>query len=122
MRNHRPQTRCLFVAVACLVATGCGSSVGQSEFDRLKVGMTAQEVERVLGKEGKEISQEEVVALVKEALSPKPGPDGKMPPNMPKLELPDLSSARGVRWGDDKRSITVIYIGDRANRIFKKGF
>jgi hypothetical protein len=102
--------------------TGCGGSVGQSEFERLKVGMTSQEVERVLGKGGKEISQDEVAALIKEALTPKPGPDGKAPVNAPKLELPDLSSAKGVRWGDDKRSITVIYMGDRASRIFKKGF
>jgi hypothetical protein len=102
--------------------TGCGGSVGQSEFERLKVGMTSQEVERVLGKGGKEISQDEVAALIKEALTPKPGPDGKAPANAPKLELPDLSSAKGVRWGDDKRSITVIYMGDRASRIFKKGF
>src|SRR5262249_12675951 len=102
--------------------TGCGGSVGQSEFERLKVGMTSQEVERVLGKGGKEISQDEVAALIKEALTPKAGPDGKAPDNAPKLELPDLSSAKGVRWGDDKRSITVIYMGDRASRIFKRGF
>lgn|SRR5262245_2670164 len=112
----------IVVAIACLFASGCASSVGKSEFERLKVGMTSQEIERVLGKGGKEISQEEVVKLYTEALSPKPGPDGKMPANMPKLVLPDLSSAKGVRWGDDNKWITVVYIGDRANRIFKKGF
>jgi len=104
------------------VLTGCGGSVGQSEFERLKVGMTSQEVERVLGKGGKEISQDEVADLIRQALTPKSGPDGKAPANAPKLELPDLSGAKGVRWGDDKKSITVIYMGDRASRIFKKGF
>src|SRR5262245_49054499 len=111
------------IAILSLGAlTGCGGSVGQSEFERLKVGMTSQEVERVLGKGGKEISQEEVADLIKQALTPRAGPDGKAPANAPKLELPDLSSAKGVRWGDDKRSITVIYMGDRASRIFKRGF
>jgi hypothetical protein len=111
------------LTLLCLGAlAGCGGSVGQSEFERLKVGMTSQEVERVLGKDGKEISQDEVADLIRQALTPKAGPDGKPPANAPKLELPDLSSAKGVRWGDDKRSITVIYMGDRASRIFKKGF
>ena len=29
---------------------------------------------------------------------------------------------RGVRWGDEKKSITVIYTGDRVSRVFKQGF
>jgi hypothetical protein len=109
----------LFVLACCLLATGCGGSpANQTNFERLKVGMTSQQVEGILGKGGKEISSEEVATLNREALTPKGGPSA----GGPKLELPDLSGARGVRWGDDKKSITVIYTGDRVSRIFKKGF
>jgi len=102
---------------------GCiGSGVDQAKFERLKVGMSSQDVEAVLGKGGKGISQEEVTTLVREALTPRAGPDGKPPPSAPKVEMPDLSGARGVRWGDDKKSITVIYNADRVTRVFKKGF
>jgi hypothetical protein len=95
---------------------GCSNSVDQQKFERLKIGMSSQEVQAILGKDGKEIGADEVATLMREALAPKAGPAGA------KVELPDLSGARGVRWGDDKKSITVIYMGDRASRIFKKGF
>jgi hypothetical protein len=112
------------MAVAlCLLAAGCSSeSVDQGKFERLKVGMSSQDVEAILGKGGKEISSDEVATLIREALTPKAGPDGKGPATPPKVELPDLTGARGVRWGNDKKSITVIYQGDRVSRIFKKGF
>jgi hypothetical protein len=84
--------------------------------------MTPQEVEGILGKGGKEVSSEEVATLMREALTPKLGPDGKPPSSAPKVESPDLSAARGVRWGDDKKSVTVVFMGNRVTRIFKKGF
>jgi hypothetical protein len=80
--------------------------------------MTSQQVEGILGKGGKDVPADEVAALVREALTPK----GAAPAGGPKVDLPDLSGARGVRWGDDRKSITVIYTGDRVSRIFKKGF
>ena len=83
--------------------------------------MSSQQVQTILGKDGKEISSDDVANLMREALTPKVGADGKSPVGV-KVELPDLSSARGVRWGDDKKSITFIYMGDRVSRIFKKGF
>jgi len=103
-----------------LALTGCVGTSDQQKFEKLRVGMTSQQVETILGKDGKEISSDEVASLMREALTPKTGPDGKSPGV--KVELPNLSSARGVRWGDDKKSITVIYLGDRVSRIFKKGF
>ena len=105
-----------------LLLAGCGKSLNEADVSRLKVGMTSQEVEAILGKGGKEISSDEVTTLMREALTPKAGPDGKPPTNMPKVELPDLTGARGVRWGDDKKSVTVIFVGGRVTRIFKKGF
>jgi hypothetical protein len=110
--------RTVLFGLPAVLAVGCGGSVNRESFERLKVGMTSQQVEGILGKGGKEIGSDEVTALIREALTPKGGPaaGGR------KLELPDLSGARGVRWGDDKKSITVIYSGDRASRIFKKGF
>ena len=120
---RRPVATSLFFAFFTLPLAGCiGGGVDQAKFERLKVGMSSQDVEAVLGKGGKEISSEEIATLVREALTPRAGPDGKPPPSAPKVEMPDLSGARGVRWGDDKKSITVIYNGDRVTRVFKKGF
>ena len=101
----------------CLVAGCGGGGVSQSQFDKLKIGMTRTDVEGVLGKENKEASADDVASLMRDALATK-APEGKGP----KVDLPDLSGARGLRWGDDKKSITVIFMGDRAQRIFKKGF
>lgn len=121
MPRRRPWTYAVLVSIGFVLLAGCGGSVDQKKFERLKIGMTSQEVQAILGKDGKEISSEDVAALMREVLAPKAGHDGKSPPGM-KVELPDLSGARGVRWGDDNKSITVIYMGDRATRIFKKGF
>jgi hypothetical protein len=109
------------LVVSCLLNVGCGGSVNQQNFERLKVGMSSQQVQAILGKDGKDISADEVANLMREALTLKTGQAGKSPGGV-KVELPDLSSARGVRWGDDKKWITVIYMGDRVSRIFKKGF
>jgi hypothetical protein len=114
---RRPTAPFVLVAIALPLLAGCGGGVDERKFERLKVGMTSQDVEAVLGKGGKEVGADEVAALMREALTPK-GVPGKAP----KVELPDLSGARGVRWGDDRKSITVIYTGDRVSRLFKKGF
>jgi hypothetical protein len=116
--SRRPPLTHLLFAISGLFLTGCGGTVDQKNFEKLKVGMSSQQVQAILGKDSKEISAEEVTALMREALSPAGGQDGKAG----KIELPDLSGARGVRWGDDKKWITVIFMGDRASRIFKKGF
>jgi hypothetical protein len=116
---RRPAAPCLAIALVCLPLAGCGGGLDERKFERLKVGMTSQDVEAVLGKGGKEIGPDEVAALMRDALTPK-GAAAKA--GVPKVELPDLSGARGVRWGDDKKSITVIYTGDRVSRLFKKGF
>lgn len=91
---------------------GCGGGVEERTFEQLKVEMTSQDVGAILG---------EVAALMREALTPN-GVPGKAATGAPKVELPDLSGARGVRWGDDKKSVTVIYTGDRVSRLSKKGF
>jgi len=109
-------------APVCLLLAGCGKSFNEAEVSRLKIGMSPQEVESILGKDGKEVGSDDVATLMREALTPKLGPDGKPPANAPKVELPDLSGARGVRWGDDKKSVTVVFTGNRVARIFKKGF
>jgi hypothetical protein len=106
-----------FVAVVLPSLTGCGGGVDERNFSRLRIGMTSQDVEAILGKGGKEIPADDVAALMREALAPA----GKTPAAGPKADPPDLSGLRGVRWGDDKKSITVIYNGDRVTRLFKKG-
>ena len=117
MQCRRCIGRAVLLVLACN-AFGCGGgNLNQTNFERLKVGMTAQQVESVLGKGGKEIANDEVVTLLKEALGPQDGKSAGM-----KLDLTNLSGAKGIRWGDDKKSITVIFMSDRASRIFKKGF
>jgi hypothetical protein len=109
----RAAAPCLLVAVALL--SGCGGGVDERKAERLRIGMSAQDVEAIMGK-GKEVSADEVAALMKEALAPA----GKG--SAAKAEVPDTSGLRGVRWGDDGKSITVIYAGGRVARLFKKGF
>jgi hypothetical protein len=120
--SHRPRSLRVLVLIPVLLLTGCGNSLDLTKSERLRVGMSPQEVEAILGKGGREISGDEVATLMREALTPKAAPDAKGSAKLPKLELPDLSGARGVRWGDDKKSVTVIYVSDRVSRIFKKGF
>ena len=79
--------------------------------------MTISQVEGILGKGAKEVSNDEVASLMKEAAGLG---EGKLPGI--KSEAPDLVGAKGLRWGDDSKSVTVIFINDRASRIFKKGF
>src|SRR3974390_2877272 len=88
--------------------TGCVSpSVGRAQFDRLRLGMTPTEVEEILGK-GKPIEAGEVQRLLG-------GGD-----SAPDLKI-DMSELRGVRWGSEKKSITVIYRNDRLFRAFQQG-
>jgi hypothetical protein len=108
----------LVLALTLAVLTGCGGGgLDERNVSRVKIGMTSQEVEAILGKGGKAITSDEVTALLREALTPKEGLSAKGA----KLE-PDTSGARGVRWGDDSKSVTVIFTSDRASRVFKKGF
>ena len=83
--------RVLSVALPLIFLTGCGGGgINQEKFERLKIGMSPQDVQAILGKDGKDISSDEVSTLVREALTP-PGASGKVP----KVELPDLE--RGPR-------------------------
>ena len=117
MQFRRCVGQALLLVLVCNVFGCSGNSANQTNFERLKVGMTAQQIESILGKGGKEITNDEVATQLKEALGPQDGKAAGM-----KLDLTNLSGAKGVRWGDDKKSITVIFMSDRANRIFKKGF
>ncbi|MEW5708017.1 MAG: DUF3862 domain-containing protein [Pseudomonadota bacterium] len=41
--------RCLLLAVALVVLTACGSKITQENFDKIKAGMTQEEVTTLLG-------------------------------------------------------------------------
>jgi hypothetical protein len=90
--------------------TGCGGSLSKAQVDRIKLGMTVADVEGILGK-GKSVESGEV----KQLLQSSAGEEGA------KVEF-DMSEFRGIRWGDDKKSVVVVFRGDRVFRRFPKGF
>jgi hypothetical protein len=98
------------IAVALLIATGCSRSLSKAQVDRVKLGMTVAEVEDILGK-GNPVDASEVEKLVK---APAPSDGG------PKIQF-DAGDLRGVKWGDDKKSVTVIYKNDKVFRVFPQG-
>jgi hypothetical protein len=97
---------CLFLLLA---VTGCGGSLSKAQVDRIRLHMTLAEVEAILGK-GKSVESGEVRQLLQ-------SPGGE---EGPKVEI-DPSELRGIRWGDDKKSVTVIFRSDRVFRVFPKG-
>ena len=105
-----------FVALATLFfifsLPSCSSpSIGRAQFDRLKLGMTPTEVEEILGN-GKPVEAGEVQRLLTEAGAADGDHSG------PKREITEM---RGVRWGSEKKSVTVIYKNDRLFRAFQQG-
>lgn len=92
-----------------LLATGCGGSISKAQVDRIRLHMTLAEVEAIMGK-GTSVNSGEVNKLLESSA----GPDG------PKVEI-DPSELRGLRWGDDKKSVTVVFRSDKVYRVFPKG-
>jgi hypothetical protein len=109
-------SRLLLVALAFLPLTlaGCGSgaSVSRAQYDRLKLGYASSDVEAILGK-GKDLDAAEVDRLVKESL---PSSDDPAAP-----KKPSPVDFRGVRWGTEKKNITVLYQNDKLFRAFQQG-
>jgi hypothetical protein len=101
----------LLIAFVLLIATGCSRSLSKAQVDRVKLGMTVADVEDILGK-GNPIDAGEVEKLAK---GPAPAAT-----TGPKVEF-DSSEMRGMKWGDDKKSVTVIYKNDKVYRIFSQG-
>ena len=66
----RPTALSVLLAIALPLLAGCGGGVDERNFSRLKVGMTAQEVEAILGKGGKPISSDDVSALMRSPWPP----------------------------------------------------
>lgn len=108
----------LMVALLCgaIALPGCGgASVNKAQYDRLKLGMTATDVDEILGK-GKPVEAAEAERLVKESLTA----SGQAGGAAPKIDI-DLTDVRGMRWGSDKKNITVIFKNDRLFRAFQQG-
>jgi hypothetical protein len=91
-------------AVVALVASGCQSKVTKANYDKIEVGMTLQEVEKILG-EGKQQGDGSGVALQVGV---------------------DLSAPRGggnmqtIVWESDKAKITVYFVDGKVKN--KTGF
>jgi hypothetical protein len=114
---HFPPSPFLFVACILLFCTGCGGpSYTKAQFDRIKLGMSVSDVEEILGK-GKVIDPGEVESLVKKSLEPAQNPAGE---DSPKIEI-DFSELRGIRWGNEKKNISVVFRNERVFRAFSQG-
>ncbi len=96
--------------------TGCGGAnpVNKINFDRIKSGMTEGDVDRLLGK-GKDIPASEVKQVLERLANP---PSGSSP--APKADK-ELTGLKGVRWGNEKKSITVIYRDSRVYKVEQQG-
>ena len=101
-----------------LVGSGCrASSVNKAQFDRMRLGMTPAEVEDILGK-GTAVDAAEAQRLIKESMTPvDPAADGG---GLSAFQI-DVSELRGLRFGSEKKFITVIFRNDRLFRIFQQG-
>lgn len=95
--------------LCALQLTGCSQSLSKAQVDRVRLGLTVTEVEDILGK-GKTVDKSEVLSLVQSSMPA----DGK------KVEI-DPTELRGMRWGDDKKSVVVIFRNDKVFRVFPKG-
>ncbi len=102
------------IAFLLLSSVGCGSgaSVSRAQYDRLKLGYASSDVEAILGK-GKDLDAAEVDRLLKESL---PASDDPAAP-----KKPSPVDFRGVRWGTEKKNITVLYQNDKLFRAFQQG-
>lgn len=108
--HHRAKALTLiFVTLFCV--NGCGGSLSKAQVDRVRLGMTVTEVEDLLGK-GKPAPNSETENLVQTSLS---GDGGGA-----KIEI-DYAELRGIRWGDEKRSVTVVFRNDKVFRVFPQG-
>ena len=109
----------LLVAFGLLVQTGCSRSISKEQAERVRIGMNVAEVERILG-DGKALERGDVEALMRDALAAAPAPEV-----VGKLQTPtiaaDPSDFKAMRWGDDKKSVTVLFRQDRAFRIKLQG-
>jgi hypothetical protein len=122
MNNSRWNVRLRFFKVSCLCifsvisSVGCGGkSLSKAQVDRIKLGQSVTEVEEILGK-GNAVDAGETDRLVKSSLEP--SQSGAQAGG--KIEI-DSSELRGVRWGNEKKSVTVIFRNDRVFRVFPQG-
>ena len=101
--------RLFFFILPVFWLTGCGPSLSKAQVDRILLGMTVAEVEDSLGK-GKSLESGEVQRLVQASVA-----ESGAKVSIDQLDL------RGIRWGDDKKHVTVIFNNGRVFRVFPQG-
>jgi hypothetical protein len=108
-----------FGLVLCLTATGCGK-ITQSNYDKVSLGMSLADVEKILGK-GTETASLDLSKIVNpEPPSSGPNKQGAQPSGpamsavMPGMVNPaDLLSAKWIKWGDEKKYILLAFTRDK---------
>ena len=102
LRTNFPASRFLLaLALSCFVlaVAGCGMPINESQYQRLKLGMTPTQVEEFSARE-KPLDAAEVEKLLKENLPESADPAA------PQIK-PNPDDFRAVRWGTEKKNITV---------------
>jgi hypothetical protein len=101
-----------------LSVSGCGGqTVTKAQADRIKAGYSVSEVENILGK-GKVLASNEVERLVKASFEA--GAAGQDSGAASKIAM-DFSDLRGIKWGSEKKYITVVFQNGRVFRVFTQG-
>jgi hypothetical protein len=107
--------RAAAVLALCLTAVGCGGTgISKANYDKISTGMSVKDVEGILGK-GSEEAGADLSKLV---------PDFKVPGDKDgKGEAPfgidvggmvkNMMNQKVIKWGDDKKFIVVVFIGDK---------
>jgi hypothetical protein len=118
----RPVTaRFLILGALLALTSGCGEGVKpihgkraepvrkkvkDDQFDQVKIGMTLEEAEEILGK-GRGVEKESDRTAIQRSLA-------ELRKSQPKVDWSGLSQAKWWKWSNDKRAI---FLGFRNNKV-----
>ena len=107
-RSLARQLCLLFAVTACLLASGCGSRVNKSNYDKINTGMSVSEVEGILGKGEEQASTGINIPAVNVDI-----------PGGAKIDIPGSAamSAKIVKWQDGNKMITITFFSFSINAI-----
>jgi hypothetical protein len=116
--SHGRKPACLVaLAALTLLVAGCGKGISKGNYEKIKPGMSLQDVEKLLGK-GEEVAAIDVAKLPGMDAFKAPDPNAPTMPGVPPI---DFSKSKFVKWGDDQKFIVVMCQGDQVLMKQSKG-